>query len=457
MANLSSLNTAFSGLNSQKRVLDVIAHNIANSTTEGYHRQRADLQSLGRSGATGVFAGSSQSYGVDVSGVTRAYDQLLATRAVREDASRTAANMTSTSMATIEGVFPEPTDLGLAHTLDVFWGSWTDLANDPGGLATRTQLLENAQSLATNLNRASNDLQGVADGATARMGTLASEVNDLADQVANLNRTVASSFGENNDLLDQRDILVGRLANLTGATARAGANGAVDVSINGRALVSGTIVQRVDGTTGPLVWESDSAAVNPTSGEAQSLTAVITDVVPRYKAKLDDIASTLVTGVNALHSVAYDQTGTTGRNFFDPANLTADTISLSTDVLGQPANIAVGAPVFPGPTAPGALDGEQGRLIAALADSATGPDTKYQSMITTLAVETRSATGRAAIQEQVADNAIRDADSVGSVSIDEEMAALTAAQRAFEANARVITAVDEMLGFLIERTGVVGR
>jgi flagellar hook-associated protein 1 len=96
-------------------------------------------------------------------------------------------------------------------------------------------------------------------------------------------------------------------------------------------------------------------------------------------------------------------------------------------------------------------------LIAALADSATGPDTKYQSMITTLAVETRSATGRAAIQEQVADNAIRDADSVGSVSIDEEMAALTAAQRAFEANARVITAVDEMLGFLIERTGVVGR
>jgi flagellar hook-associated protein 1 FlgK len=43
------------------------------------------------------------------------------------------------------------------------------------------------------------------------------------------------------------------------------------------------------------------------------------------------------------------------------------------------------------------------------------------------------------------------------VSIDEEMTTMVAAQRAFEANARVITVIDDMLGFLIERTGMVGR
>jgi flagellar hook-associated protein 1 FlgK len=172
---------------------------------------------------------------------------------------------------------------------------------------------------------------------------------------------------------------------------------------------------------------------------------------------LDGVASQLVTSVNALHTAGYDQAGTTGRNFFDPANLTAGTIRLSADVLGQPANVAAGAPVLPGPVAPGPLDGEQARQIAALAESASGADAQYQSLVTTLSLETRAARSRFDIQEQVADTAMRDAASVGSVSIDEEMVALTTAQRAYEANARVMTAIDEMLGFLIERTGVVGR
>jgi flagellar hook-associated protein 1 FlgK len=72
-------------------------------------------------------------------------------------------------------------------------------------------------------------------------------------------------------------------------------------------------------------------------------------------------------------------------------------------------------------------------------------------------VETSVSFQRAALQDQVADSAKQQADSVGAVSIDEEMANLTAAQRAYEASARVMTTVDDMLGFLIEHTGVVGR
>jgi flagellar hook-associated protein 1 len=455
-SSFGSLNIAVTGMNAQRRILDLVGHNIANATTAGYHRQRAELRSLGGTAGAGISSGNeTRTYGVDVVAVTRAVDDLLAARATREDAARSAADLTSTTMARVEGIFPEPSDLGLAQQLDDYWGSWTDLANNPGDLSARTQLLENAQSLIDSIHRGASDLAGVRDTSIARMSGLAIEVNDLAHQVATLNKTITANR-DNPDLLDQRDLLISQLANLTGATARPGAGNSVDVTINGRTLVSGATAHDLDGTTGTLVFVEDGGAVSPPSGEAASLTATISDVIPRYRALLDGVANQLVTSVNAVHTAGYDQTGTTGRTFFDPAGVTAATIKLSSAVAGQPANIAAGAPVLPGPTAPGALDGEQARLIAGLADAAGGADSKYQAMITSLAVETRASTQRATIQQQVADAAVRDADSVGSVSIDEEMADLTAAQRAFEASARVFTAIDQMLETLMN-TGVVGR
>src|SRR5690606_10799198 len=141
-------------------------------------------------------------------------------------------------------------------------------------------------------------------------------------------------------------------------------------------------------------------------------------------------------------------------NFFDPAGVTAATIALSADVASVPAHIAAGAPVLPGPSAPGPLDGDQARAIAALADAATGPDSAYRAMLSGLAVETSGAIHRADVEGLVADAARAQADSVSGVSIDEEMANLMVAQRAFAASARVMTAIDEMLGFLLERTAV---
>ncbi|MCU1364767.1 MAG: flagellar hook-associated protein FlgK, partial [Ilumatobacteraceae bacterium] len=275
--------------------------------------------------------------------------------------------------------------------------------------------------------------------------------------IATLNKAIMANPEASLDLLDQRGQLMTSLAKLTGAVSRPGQSGQIEVTIGGRSIVSGGQAYAIDGAGGTLHWASDNQPVGAPSGDAAALTATIIDLAPHYTAALDAVAASLVTAVNALHTAGYDQAGVTGHQFFDPANVTAATISLSTDVDGLPANIAAGQPVLPGPTAPGPLDGEQARLIAGLAESTTGPDSKYQSLIANLAVETSVAAQRADLQDQVADTANTQADSVGAVSIDEEMANLTAAQRAFEASGRVLTAIDDMLGFLLEHTGVVGR
>ena len=457
MPNISSLYTGLSGMAAQQRVMDIIGHNVANESTVGYHRQRVELQPVGGN-IGGLFTGHDRkAFGVEIVGTTRSIDQLLAARAVREQAGAANASLMGTTLQRIEGIFPEPSDTGLAHQLEEFWGAWSDVANNPGNLATRTQLLERASTLVSSIRRTAADLGAVRDSAIGRVATLAADVNDLAAEVAHLNATIVANPNAANDLLDRRDVLVSKLASLTGAVAHPAENNQVDLYVGGRALVAGAFSQDVDGAGGLLRWAADGLAVNAPSGEAAALDATITDVVPRYLANFDAIASALVTSVNAVHVAGYDQGGTTGRNFFDPAGVTASTIALSVDVAGQPGNIAAGAPVLPGPTAPGPLDGEQARAMALLADSTSGADAQYRSMISSLAVETRAALRRADIQQQVSDAATNDADSVGAVSIDEEMTALVGAQRAYEASARFLTVVDEMLGVLIERTGVVGR
>lgn len=453
---IQGLYTALSGMNAHRQLIDVTSHNVANQATPGYHRQIADVQAAS-STVGGVFSGSRYvAGGVDVTGVRRAIDTLAENRLVRETAVHGGTSTMITNLDRLESAFTEPAEDGIAAQLDDFWGGWSDLSTMPGDMAIRSQLLERAQSVISSLHRGASDLDAVQAGAELEIYSLAEDVNEIAARLAEINRSVAASPITPNDLLDQRDALVRQLSELTGAIARPGMGDQIEVSIGGRSIVSGSFAQRVEGIGGTLTWQSDGSTVNAPEGRAASLRSIITDVVPRYRASLDAVANALVTGVNALHTAGYDSAGATGRNFFDPAGVTAANIALSADVDGLPANIAAGAPVFPGPVAPGALDGDQARAIGLLANSATGPDARYKSMISDLGVEVRAAYQRNSVQEQVTAAAQTAADSVGSVSIDEEMVQMVAAQRGYEASARVLTAVDAMLETLM-RTGVVGR
>lgn len=458
MVSISTFYTSLSGMNAQRKVLDVTAHNIANESTPGYHRQRVELRPIGVSSVAAVFAGQgSRVGGVDVVGVNRLVDQLAENRLRAETGAQGGTTAMRATMQAVELAFPEPSDDGIGAMLDDFFGGWSDLASRPGDVATRAQLLERAQTLVDGLQRTAADLTTVSETARSAIVDLATDANGLAQQIAELNKAITGSANAANDLSDQRDVLIRQLAELTGADARPQTGGNVDVYIGGRAIVSGNFVFGLDGAGGQLRWAADGSAVVAPPSKAASLTATINDVVPRYQTMLDGVAAQLVTQVNALHSAGYDPAGNTGVDFFDPAGLTATSISLSSAIAGQPGNIAAGAPVLPGPTAPGPLDGEQARALAALAGSPTGPGATYQSLVSELGVETRAAIRRDNVQSTVLGAAESTAAQVGSVSLDEEMANLIAAQRAYEASARVLTTIDSLLGTLIERTGLAGR
>jgi flagellar hook-associated protein 1 FlgK len=179
----------------------------------------------------------------------------------------------------------------------------------------------------------------------------------------------------------------------------------------------------------------------------------MSNVVPQTLADLDAVASSLVTSVNALHVTGHglDPIADVNLNFFEPTGTTAATLALSVDVAGQPSRIALAGPTE------GDLGGALGHQIAALADSTSGPDTVFRNLVGRLGVETRTATSRATIQDRISRQVQEERQTMTGVNLDEEMTSLVATQRAYEAAARMLTAADEMLDQLINRTGMVGR
>jgi flagellar hook-associated protein 1 FlgK len=366
---------------------------------------------------------------------------------------------------------PEPSDTGVAAKLAEFWNAWDDAAALPSDIPTRHALLQNADVLATTFRQISTS---ITDYRTSLQGDLAvtvANVNADSARVAELNKQITAAVASGvdaGDLMDQRDLIIDRIVAATGATTRPAEFGSVDVFLGGSTLVRAGHAESLEVITGAnldppldtmgltkseLRWSLDGYPVAGLSGTAAATLAGINESVPASLHELDGVAASVVTAVNVLHTTGHglDTVNDVNLNFFDPAGVTAATLRVSTDVVGQPSRIALAAGTG------GALDGSLAQQIAAITESATGPDALHRTMVGRLSIDVSTAAGRSTVQTKIADQAKAERQNVIGVSLDEEMTNLVAAQHAFEAASRVLTTIDEMLDTLINRTGTVGR
>lgn len=466
MTNISALQSALSGLLAQRQRIDVIGHNVANVNTEGYSRQRADLVAGGSGPVPALFSGRLiTGDGVDVAGVRRYRDDFLETRAMGERGAAADLSLRSRYFERIEMVHTEPSEEGLASSLDALWSSFDELANHPGQVPQRTAALEQARATVDQFGFMDAQIRDLRETAVREAGTLVAQVNDLATEVAELNdaiRPLLLAGAGANDLLDQRDIALGKLSDLVGATSTERQDGTVDVQVSGNTLVHNnrTVTLEADTVVDPgfadvgmqrLVFRFGGGESTISGGQASGLLDMANNVMPDAVRQLDGIAASLVSSVNSLHSGAQDLDGATGWNFFEPTGTTAGTLSLSADVAGQPRRISIAA------VGGGELDASVGQQIADLREAASGPDADYAELVGGLGVQVSSAFTRSSAQSSVLQRVDEARLAARGVNIDEEMIDLVSAQRAYEASARLINAVDEMLEILVNRLGLVGR
>jgi|688.fasta_scaffold13547_3 flagellar hook-associated protein 1 FlgK len=231
--------------------LQVTGHNIANAGVEGFSRQQVSLTT-----PEGQFTGSGFfGRGVVVESVVRAHDAFLTREAATARSLSAMDASRLTQLRRLEEVFQlGETSLGAATTelMDAF----ADLANRPADLSTRQVVLARARDLADRFTEASGRLDTLQDGVAASLRVSVQQINSLAGSIAEVNRRIADLKGLGqpaNDLLDERDRLVSRLAEQVQVTRMESSDGTLSVFIGGgQRLVLGS-------QSTPLEVEQDSA------------------------------------------------------------------------------------------------------------------------------------------------------------------------------------------------------
>ncbi|MDJ0338905.1 flagellar hook-associated protein FlgK [Cryobacterium sp. PH31-O1] len=479
MSTFGGLNTAYTGLVAARQGLNVVGQNIANANTDGYTRQRITTSALGATAPTGIFTqGARVGEGVAMDGIARlASAQLDArVRATASTAGYTAVR--ANALASVEDSFNEPGENGISAKLDKFWAGWQAVANGTDTAAPAALLLGTAGELLTQISEGYQAVSDEWSSVRSDLNNMVSELNGAATQVAALNVQIRQSLatgGTANELLDQRSTLTTTIAALTGATVTEQADGTVNVLVGGNPLVSGGTSHQVsvegsrvmqDNQPVTLVWaDTGRTPVTMDSGEMGGALSLLAPAnggsggaLAEVAASYNSFASDLATKVNAIYATGATESSGGANVFFTISDLAPAAQGLSI-VPQTSAEVIVRAQDA------GAYDGSIADAIAQLgagfAVDANGaivsPSTVWSDLVTKTGVLTQTELQSAALASSTASGAANQQLANSSVDLDEENVNLLMFQHAYQGAARMMTAVDEMLDTLINRTGLVGR
>ena len=439
ISSFMGLQTSLRGLLAHQQALNTSGHNIANANTLGYSRQEAVLSAMhaltvpANSGVTG--AGAQLGTGVDVTAIRRIRDGFLDIQFRTANMQLGDAAARSGSLEQIELSFGEPSSTGVNELLTRFWNAWSDVANAPEPAAARTAVVRAGASLASALQTIHQQLTTIAAQAQDEYDRITGANGDVelwARELAQLNDTIAHAVTVGqapNDLLDRRDLLIDKLSELAQVSVTETDSGAMRVEFGGVTLVD-------PAAAGGYTWPQTLTSPGGKLGALQELAAP-TGPALSFRDRLDAVVADLVARVNAIHSAP------TGVDFFDPAGTTAGTIA----VVATDATVVRGS------------DGNAGSndVANALAQLRGGSqDRAYGALIAEVGGVVKANLNQQANQQALVDAIDNRRQSVQGVSPDEEMTNLIRFQRGYQASARTMTTLDDMLDTLINRTGKVG-
>lgn len=317
------------GMVAHNQGLTTIGHNLTNSATEGYSRQRVELGAmepiyaphLNREETPGQVG-----QGVTATRVSRMRDELLDRQIVSQAGGSGYWDSRDKYMRLLEAVHNEPTEVSTRSQMDKFWDAWQELSLHPSELAPREAVVQRGRTLIDSIHERYRRLSSARDMVQEDIEISVSQVNDLSKQIAALNAEILKSeaMGDSpNDLYDRRDLLVERLGRIVPVAVDKRDPDEYMVHIDGHVLVQGKLARGLDLSSGAesggyprVLWGDTGAEAVIGSGSLGAMLEMRDVDIREEIASLDTMTMTFTDLVNETHRAAYGLNGKTGVDFF---------------------------------------------------------------------------------------------------------------------------------------------
>lgn len=314
----SALRIGTSGLNVAQSGLATISHNVVNANSPGFSRQIVQPSAVSINGF---------GTGVQLDGIQRVSDRFIALRTTMAQSDAAYASTRKTYLDTLEGVMTgSSSEGGVEAIVADFFGSISELANEPANSALKRNVVQRAELLTRTVRDIQSDLVVTANGADNAMTAELDNVNQLLKDISDLNAQIGAFNGglangsNGNDLRDARDQKVQDLAKqFKLQIGENSGSGAVRITLeNGRRLVdeSGYVqIKRVpgspyqtlgaqsvlvDGSLSPISLPIDPGSL--TSGKMKALFDTRDTLVPNLQAQLENMTDVIRTEFNKVAS-----------------------------------------------------------------------------------------------------------------------------------------------------------
>jgi flagellar hook-associated protein 1 FlgK len=296
-----------SGLSAAQTALEVIANNVANAATEGYHRQRVELAPAYSVQTGELILGG----GVNVTGITREIDWLLEQEILRQQSLLEQVSREIAALSTVENAFGElSVGSSLSTAIDEFFNALQDLCAHPSEVTWQTQVITAAETLASQFTTLEGFLTTLETQITFEAENIIEQVNTLTSEIAELNDNIERAEitgGQANNLRDQRDQLIKKLAELVGVETQTREYGVVDVTFAGMPVVTGASAMQLqvdfdqDGLLGVTPVGVEIYNTNVQGGRMGALLSLKNTLVSEVHDDLNALASAIIEQVNQYH------------------------------------------------------------------------------------------------------------------------------------------------------------